>query len=115
MGTLLRFPAIPPIRRDPQSRNLSRTIPDFVQQLKVSQQLADESLRKLADVPLSVVIDRLVMTLAGIDTIGRLLPAGKFKAQFDRERSALVTQIDLAKGKIIDLWEQPDLDGPAPL
>jgi hypothetical protein len=120
MGTLHRFPAIPKIRRDPHIRDLSQTIPDFVRQLKSFQKLADESFQKLAEAPLSVVLDRLEMALADIDAIGRLLPPGEFKTQFDLDRSSLSKQLDLVKGKIIGLWgqtdlvcEQTDLDGLA--
>ena len=122
MGTLLCFPGIPPIRRGPQSRNLSRRIPDFVRQLEFFQKLADDSFQKLAEAPLSAVLDRLETALGDIDAIGRLLSPGEFKTQFDLDRSALVTQLDLAKGKIVGLWdqtdlvwEQTDLDGTTPL
>ena len=122
MGTLLCFPAISPIRRHPPYRDLSQTIPDFVRQLKSFHKLADESFQKLAEAPLSVVLDRLEMALADIDAIGRLLPPGEFKTHFDLDRSSLSKQIDLVKGEIVGLWEQTDLvweqtdlDGPAPL
>jgi hypothetical protein len=122
MGILLSFPATSLTRRDPRFRNLSQTIADFVHQLKSIQALAEESFQKLAEVPLSVALDRLETALADIDAIGRLLPPGEFKTQFDLDRSALATELDLAKGKIVELWEQTDLvweqtdlDGPAPL
>ena len=100
MGTLLRFPAIPPIRRDPHFRDLSQTIPDFVRQL--------ESLQIFAEGSLSEVLVRLEMALADIEAIGRLLPAGEFKTQFDLDQSTLATQLDLAKGKMVGLWDQTD-------
>ena len=109
MGTLLCFPVILPKRRDPHFQNLSQTITDFVCQLKFIQELADEALWNLAEAPLSAVLDRLETALADIDAIGRLLPPGEFKTRFDLDRIALATQLDLAKGKIIDLWEQMDL------
>jgi hypothetical protein len=102
MGTLLRFPGIPPIRRGPQSQNLSQTI----RQLEFFQKLADELLQKLAEAPLSVIINRLETALADIDAIGRLLPTGEFKTQFDLHRSVLTAQLDLAKGKLVGLWER---------
>jgi hypothetical protein len=98
MGTLLCFPAIPKKSSDPHFRDLSQTIPDFVRQLEPFQKLAEGSL--------SLALNRLEMALADIEAIGRLLPPGEFKAQFDQDRSALATQIDLAKGKIVSLWEQ---------
>jgi hypothetical protein len=101
---------------------LSQTIPAFVRQLKFFQKLADDSFQKLAEAPLSVVLDRLEMALADIDAIARLLPPGEFKTQFDLDRSSLSKQLDLVKGKIVGLWdqtdlvwEQTDLDGTAPL
>jgi hypothetical protein len=109
MGTIHRFPAIPKKRNDPHFRNLSQTIADFVCQLKCIQELAEESLWKLAEASLSAVLDRLETALADIDAIGRLLPPGEFKTRFDLDRTALATQLDLAKGRIIDLWEQMDL------
>jgi hypothetical protein len=122
MGILLSFPAASLTRRDPRFRNLSQTIADFVHQLKSIQDLAEESFQKLAEVTLSVALDRLETALADIDAIGRLLPPGEFKTQFDLDRSALATQLDLAKGRLVGLWvqtdlvwEQTDLDGPAPL
>lgn len=99
MGTLLWFPAILEIRRDPYFQNPSQ-IPDFVRQLK--------SFQKSAEVRLSVAVDRLEAALADIDAIGCLLPPGEFKTQFDLDRSALATQLDLAKGKIVGLWEQTE-------
>jgi hypothetical protein len=122
MGTIHRLPAIPKKRNDPRFRNLSQTIADFVHQLKSIQDLAEESFQKLAEVTLSVALDRLETALADIDAIGRLLPPGEFKTQFDLDRSALATQLDLAKGRLVGLWvqtdlvwEQTNLDGPAPL
>ena len=122
MGTLLRFPAIPPIRPDPQSQNSSQTIPNFVRQPKSFEKLADDSFQKSAEAPLSAVLDRLEMAIADVDAIGRLLPPGEFKAQFDLDRSALAAQLDLVKAKMFSLWEQrdlvweqTDLDGPTPL
>jgi hypothetical protein len=106
MGTLLRFPEISSTRRDPHFRDLSQTIPDFVRQLESFQGLAEEYFQKLAEAPISVVIDRLETALANIDAIGCLLPPGEFKAQFDLDRSALVTQLDLAKSKLVGLWER---------
>ena len=55
------------------------------------------------------------MALADIDAIGRLLPPGEFKTQFDLDRRALAAQLDLTKGNVVGLWEQTDLDGHAPL
>ena len=101
MGIVLSFPATSPTRRDPRFRNLSQTIPDFVRQLKFFQKLADESFQKLAEAPLSVALDRLETALADIDAIGRLLPPGEFKTRFDLDRSALATQLDLAKGRLV--------------
>jgi hypothetical protein len=98
MGTLLRFPEISPIRRDPRIRDLSQTIPDLVRQLN--------SFQTLAEAPLSIALDSLETALADIDAIGRLLPAGEFKTRFDLDRSALAAQLDLAKGKLVGLWEQ---------
>jgi hypothetical protein len=109
MGTLLWFPAILSTRRDPHFRNLSQTIADFIHQLKSTRELADESLWKLAEAPLSVALDRLETALADIDAIGRLLPPGEFKTRFDLDRNALATQLDLAKSKVVSLWEQTDL------
>jgi hypothetical protein len=109
MGTIHRLPAIPKKRNDPHFRNLSQTIADFVCQLKSIQELVEESLWKLAEAPLSAVLDRLETALVDIDAIGRLLPPGEFKTRFDLDRIALATQLDLAKGKIIDLWKQMDL------
>ena len=48
------------------------------------------------------------MALADIEAIGRLLPAGEFKTQFDLDQSTLATQLDLAKGKMVGLWDQTD-------
>ena len=109
MGTLHRFPTIPKKRNDPHFRNLSQTIADFVCQLKSIQELAEESIQKLAEAPLSAVFDRLETALADIDDIGRLLPPGEFKTQFDLDRSYLYKQLDLAKGKAVSLWKQTDL------
>jgi hypothetical protein len=102
MGTLLRFPEISSTRRDPRSRDLSQIIPDFVQQLESFQKLAESSLTA----GLATTVDRLETALADIDTIGRLLPPGEFKTQFDLDRKVLAAQLDLAKGKIVGLWEQ---------
>ncbi len=109
MGTLLCFPVILPTRPDPHFRNLSQTITEFVCQLKSIQELANEALWKLAEASLSVTLDRLETVLADIDAIGRLLPPGEFKTRFDLDRIAIATQLDLAKGKIIELWEQMDM------
>jgi hypothetical protein len=77
--------------------------------------LAEESLWKLAEAPLSVALDRLETALADVDAIGRLLPPGEFKTRFDLDRRTLATQLSLAKGKLIGLWVQTDLDGHASL
>jgi hypothetical protein len=69
----------------------------------------------LAEAPLSVALDRLETALADIDAIGRLLPPGEFKTRFDLDRSALATQLDLAKGKVIGSWEQTDFGRRAPV
>ena len=113
MGTLLCFPATSPTRRDQHFRNLSQTIPHFVRQLKSFQKLADECFQRLAEAPLSAALDRLETALADIDAIGHLLPPGEFKTQFDLDRSTLATQLDLARGKMVGLWGQTDLDGHA--
>lgn len=105
MGTLLCFPAILSTRRDPHFRNVSQATADFADQLKSTRELAEESLWRLVEAPLSLALDRLEMALADIDAIGRLLPPGKFKIRFDLDRSALATQLDLAKGKVVGLWE----------
>ena len=122
MGTLLCFPAIPKKYSDPNFRDQSQTISNFARELESIQKLADESVQKLTEGPLSAVLDRLETALADIDAIGRLLPPGEFKTQFDLDRSALVAQLDLAKSKIVGLWEQTDLvweqadlDGHSPL
>lgn len=47
----------------------------------------------------------LETALADIDVIGRLLPPGEFKTQFDLDRRALATQLDLTRGKIATMWE----------
>jgi hypothetical protein len=107
MGTLLRFPAISLTRRDPHFQDPSQTIPNFVRQLKSFQKLTEDSL--------SGAVDRLETTMADINAIARLLPPGEFKTQFDLDRRALATQLDLAKSKIVDLWAQTDLDGHAPV
>lgn len=104
-----------PTRRNQHFRNLSQTIPDFVRQLKFFQKLADECFQKLAEAPLSAALDRLETALADIDAIGHLLPPGEFKTQFDLDRSTLATQLDLARGKMVGLWGQTDLDGHAPV
>jgi len=109
MGTLLAFPMILPKRRDPHFPELSQAVSDFVRQLTRFQKLADESFQKLAQLPLSATLDGLEMALAGIDAIGRLLPPGEFKTQFDMDRSSLSKQLDLVKGKIADLRKQTDL------
>jgi hypothetical protein len=107
MGTLLCFPAVSSTRRDLHFRDLPQTIPDFFRQLKPFQ--------KFTEGPLSIALDRLETALAGIDAISRLLPPGEFKTQFDLDRIALATQLDLAKGKLDGLWVQTDLDGHPPL
>lgn len=106
MGTLLCFPAVSSIRRDPHFRDLPQTIPNFVRQLKSFQKLEG---------PLSVALDRLETALADIHAISRLLPPGEFKTQFELDRGALDTQLGLAKGKLVGLWVQTDLDGHASL
>jgi len=99
MGTLLRFPAISLTTRDPHFQDPSQTDTDFVRQF--------QSFQKLVEGSLSGALDRLETALADIDAaIGRLLPPGEFKTQFDLDRRALVAQLDLAKGKIVSLWEQ---------
>jgi hypothetical protein len=109
MGTLHPFPEISSTRRNPHFRDLSQTNSNFVRQLKSLHKLADESVQKLAEAPLSVVIERLETALADVGAIGRLLPSGEFKTQFELDRSSLSKQLDLVKGKIIGLWEQADL------
>lgn len=109
MGTLLCFPAIPKKCSDPNFRDQSQTISNFARELESLQKLADESVQKLTEGPLSAVLDRLETALADIDAIGRLLPPGEFKTQFDLDRSSLSKQLDLVKGKIKCLWEQTDL------
>jgi len=109
MGTIHRFPAIPKKRNDPHFCRLSQTTADFVCQLECIQELPGESLWKLAEASLSAVLDRLETALADLDAIGRLLPPGEFKTRFDLDRTALATQLDLSKGRTIDLWEQMDL------
>lgn len=104
MGTLLSFPGISPKRRNPQSRGLSQTIPDFVRQLESLGQLVESSLT--AD--LASAIDKLETALAEIDHIGHLLPPGEFKTRFDLDRCALAAKLDIAKGKIVGLWERTD-------
>lgn len=115
MGTLHYFPKIPKTGRDPQSRNVLQTIPELVRQLKSCQKLAADSVQKLTEVTLWTALDRLKTALEDIDVIGRLLPPGELKTQFDLDRSALAAQLDLAKGMIVGLREQTDLDGHAPL
>lgn len=105
MGPLHRFPEISSTRRNP----LLQATPDFVRELKFFQKLADESVQKLTEAPLSVIIDKLETALAGIDAIGRLLPPGEFKTQFDLDQVSLSKQLDLVKSKIIGLWGQVDL------
>jgi hypothetical protein len=107
MGTLLRFPAMSLTRHDPHFQDLSQTIPDFVRQLQSFQKLAEDTLSK--------ALDRLETALADINAIARLLPPGEFKIPFDLDRRALATQLDLAKGKIVDLWARTDFDGHAPV
>ena len=106
MGTLLCFPAISPIRPEPHFRSPPQANPDFALQLKFLQKLAEECFRELAEVPLSVAIRRLEAALGNIDAIGCLLSPGEFKTQFDLDRSALATQLDLTKGKLVSLIER---------
>ena len=95
MGTVLRFPAVSSTSRDPNFQALSLAIPDFVRQLQSFQKLAVDSL--------SETFEMLETALADIDAIGRLLPPGEFKTQFDLDRRALAMQTDLTRGKTITL------------
>jgi hypothetical protein len=111
MGTLLRFPGISPIAREPDFQGLSQTIPDLVRQLNSFQKPAEAPL----SAALAAAIDGLETALADIDAIGRLLPAGEFKTRFDLDRSVLAAQLDLAKGKLVGIYgNERDLDGHAP-
>lgn len=104
MGTLLCFPSISPIRPKPHFRDPPQANPDLALQLKFFQKLAEECFRELAKAPLSAAIKRLETALGNVDAIGCLLPPGEFKTQFDLDRSALATQLDLTKGKLVSLW-----------
>jgi hypothetical protein len=101
MATLLCFPEMPRIRRDPHFRDLSEIL-NIVNQL--------QSFQKLVEAHLSGALVRLETALADLDALDGMLPAGDFKTKFDLDRSALATQLDLAKGKVIGLWEQTDID-----
>lgn len=113
MGTLLCFPAISPTRRDLHFRDPSQANLDVALQLKSLQKLAEECFRELAEAPLSVAIDKLETALGNIDAITCLLPPGEFKTQFDLDRSALATQLDLTRGKLVKIKRY--LDGHATL
>jgi hypothetical protein len=109
MGTLLRFPIVSPIRRDPHLRLLSQAVADFVDQLKSARKGAEESLWNSAKAPLLAALDRLETALADITAIGHLLPPGEFKTQFDFERRALAMQVSLAKDTLFDVVVQTNL------
>lgn len=99
MGTLLCFPETSPRGNDSHFRDLSQAIPDFICQL--------ESLQHFAENSVSEALSRLEMALENIDAIGRLLPPGEFKAQFDLDRRVLASRLNLAKDGLIDLWSRP--------
>lgn len=101
MGTLLCFPQPSPRRSDSHFRDLSQAIPDFICQL--------ESLQNFAEDSVSEALSRLEKALENIDAIGRLLPPGEFKAQFDLGRSSLSMQLYLAKALNDGMREHTDI------
>jgi hypothetical protein len=103
MGTLLRFPEIASTRRDLRNRDLSQIIPDLICQL--------ESLQSFAEGSVSEALSRLETAIETVDAIGRLLPPGEFKTQFDLGRSSLSKQLYLVKGINDGLRKHTDLEG----
>jgi len=99
MGTLLCFPETSSRGNASHFRDLSQAIPDLICRL--------ESLQNFAEDSVSEALSRLEIALENIDAIGRLLPPGEFKAQFDLDRSVLATRLNLAKDGLIDLWSRP--------
>lgn len=88
-------------------RNLSQRILDFVRQLESFQKLADDSFQKLAEAPLSAVLDRLETALGDIDAT--FLASRRIQNSVRSGPKRSCTQLDLAKGKIVGLWDQTDL------